>query len=39
MVIGISAWTGKDTLKSAIAVLSPYLICYAIWITWVVVRG
>jgi len=39
MVIGVSAWTGKDTLKSAIAVLSPYLICYVIWIGWVAVRG
>jgi len=39
MVIGVSAWTGKDMAKSAIAVLSPYLICYVIWIAWVVVRG
>jgi len=39
MVIGVSAWTGKDMVKSAIAALSPYLICYVIWIAWVAVRG
>ncbi|MGE5624010.1 MAG: YIP1 family protein [Bacillota bacterium] len=39
MVIGVSAWTGKDTVKSAVAVLSPYLICYAVWIGWAVLRG
>jgi hypothetical protein len=39
MVIGVSAWTGKDLLKSAIAVLTPYLLCYVIWIGWVALRG
>jgi len=39
MVIGVSAWTGKDMMKSAIAVLTPYFLCYAIWIAWVVLRG
>lgn len=39
MVIGVSAWTGKDMLKSAIAVLTPYLLCYVIWIGWVALRG
>jgi hypothetical protein len=39
MVIGVSAWTGKDMVKSAIAVLTPYLLCYAIWIAWAVLRG
>ena len=39
MVIGLSVWTGKDKVKSAIAVLAPYLLCYAIWIAWVAVRG
>jgi len=39
MVIGLSAWTGKDMVKSAIAVLSPYLFCYVVWIGWIVVRG
>ncbi|HLW73941.1 MAG TPA: YIP1 family protein [Gammaproteobacteria bacterium] len=39
MVIGLSAWTGKDRVKSAIAVLSPYLLCYAVWIAWVAARS
>jgi hypothetical protein len=39
MTIGVSAWTGKDMVKSAIAALLPYLVCYAIWIAWVMVRG
>ena len=39
MAIGLSAWTGKSVAKSAVVVLTPYLICYAVWIAWVVVRG
>ena len=39
MVIGISAWTGKDKMKSAIVVLPPYFLCYLVWIGWVAVRG
>jgi len=39
MVIGVSAWTGKDMAKSAITVLTPYLLCYVIWVGWVVLRG
>ena len=39
MVIGVSAWTGKDMVKSAIATLTPYILCYAIWIGWVALRG
>lgn len=39
MVIGMSVWTGKDLLKSAIAVLTPYLLCYVVWIGWVALRG
>jgi Yip1-like protein len=39
MVIGVSAWTGKDTVKSCIAVLSPYLLCYIVWIGWAALRG
>jgi Yip1 domain len=39
MIIGLSAWTGKDKVKSTIAVLSPYLLCYVVWIAWVALRG
>lgn len=39
MVIGLSAWTGKNVVKSAIAVLAPYLLCYAVWIAWVALHG
>jgi hypothetical protein len=34
MVIGVSAWTGKSTGKSAVVVLAPYAVCYALWIVW-----
>lgn len=37
MVIGLSAWTGKSTGKAAVAVLTPYIICYVIWIVWVLI--
>lgn len=39
MTIGISAWTGKNMLKSAITVMVPYVVCYAAWIAWVALRG
>ena len=39
MVTGVSAWTGKDSVKSAITVLTPYLLCYVIWFGWVALRG
>jgi len=39
MVIGISIWTGKDKVKAAVVVLTPYFICYALWFGWVALRG
>lgn len=39
MVIGVSAWTGKPSSKAAVAVLTPYLVCYVLWLGWALIRG
>ena len=39
MIIGYSAWSGKDKLKSTIAMLTPYAVGYAVWIAIAVLRG
>lgn len=39
MVIGLSAWTGKSTAKSALTVLAPYAIGYAAWIAWYLIKS
>ena len=32
MIIGLSAWTGKNMKQAAVVVLAPYAIMYALFI-------